>query len=74
VQLAQELKAQEGSFSTHPHHFPPSKKSVHMIILKPNIAKLMACKFQKADVMLHIKSVGMKSTVELKYVQSSQQV
>jgi hypothetical protein len=45
VQSAQELKAQEASFTTHPH--PPSKKSVHMIILKPNIAKLMVRKLQK---------------------------
>jgi len=67
VQSAQEHKAQEASLSTHPHHhLPASKKSVYMIILKPNIAKLMVCKLQKTDVMLHIKSVSMKSTVALK--------
>jgi hypothetical protein len=72
VQSAQELKAQEASLSTYlSPPPPPSKQTARMIILKPNIAKLVVCKLQKTDVMLHIKSISMKSTVVLKYVQSS---
>jgi len=38
VQLEQELKAQEASFSTHPHHFPsaPPKKTPTPLPLRPS--------------------------------------